>query len=252
MGVQIRNSVAVQNDAETPGDDHLHGLVRAWRRIVPAVVGVSDAGTKVIEAVRELLSLLAALGESPGQQEATTPGDGGTRSMMLDLTQRPDGPAQYQSLAMLAGLVVWFSQESGRSEREILDALATNVDNPDDLAGLAQAAHDEAGTYLVLELPRAGSDNARMTHDSWTKIIQAVRELLSCSLVSGQSADQRSTTVSGGPEALPTLMELIQSPAGLAQYQSLAMLASIIWWFSSESGHSEGEILDGLAAIFLC
>jgi hypothetical protein len=39
--------------------------------------------------------------------------------------RHPAGPGQYQTLAVLAGVVMALSRESGRPEAEILDELTT-------------------------------------------------------------------------------------------------------------------------------
>jgi hypothetical protein len=109
----------VQDEAETHGSD-LQGLAREWRKAVSDAVRLNDdIGLKVIEAVQELLSSFPIPSESAGQDD--------TRSMVqkaqpavLDLIQSPSGMAQYQSLAMLAGIVRWASRETGRPEAEVL------------------------------------------------------------------------------------------------------------------------------------
>jgi hypothetical protein len=116
----------VQDDDETPADD-LKGLLTEWAGAVSEVTRVTaDTGTKVIEAVRELLTAFPMPSESPGPTQNTASGDQRSLSTAAELTQSPSGLSQYQSLAMLAGIVRWFSRESGRSEAEILDGLAAN------------------------------------------------------------------------------------------------------------------------------
>ena len=95
-----------------------------WRA---AASEVADTGTKLIEAVRELLLLSSSESrESPGPTQTRATGDEASPSAMEELMQNPSGMSQYQSLAMMAGLVRWFSHESGRSEGEILEALEAN------------------------------------------------------------------------------------------------------------------------------
>ena len=87
---------------------------------------VTDAGTKVITAVREILTSISMPGEGRGPTSTTTPGNVKAFATVGELTQNPDGMTQYQSLALLAAIVRWFSRESGRSEEEILEGMAAN------------------------------------------------------------------------------------------------------------------------------
>lgn len=82
----------------------------------------ADTGLKVIEAVRELVTSCTG----PGTDTAPPPGEHGSLPTLSELTQNPNGVAQYQSIAMLAATVRWFSAETRRSEAEILEGLASN------------------------------------------------------------------------------------------------------------------------------
>jgi hypothetical protein len=133
----------MRDGAETSGDDverllqalderaETYGgvvaeLSRDWRARVSDQLRVTEeSGTKIIQAVRELLSAFP-LRENPGQDDTTGPGDQRTQPITTDLIQNPTGLAQYQSLAMLAALIRWFSRESGRTEAELLEELAAN------------------------------------------------------------------------------------------------------------------------------
>ena len=115
---------AVQDDSKTYGDD-LRELAREWRKAVSDVQRLNDdVGAKVIEAVRELLSFSWIPGESAHQEDATESGEQKTQPAVMDLIQSPNGMTQYQSLAMIAGLVRWASRETGRSEAEVLEEIA--------------------------------------------------------------------------------------------------------------------------------
>jgi hypothetical protein len=82
----------------------------------------ADTGLKVIQAVRELVTSFTG----PDADAAPALGEDGNLPTLGELTQNPNGFAQYQSIAMLAATVRWFSAESGRSEAEILEGLASN------------------------------------------------------------------------------------------------------------------------------
>jgi len=123
-GRPMRQSVAVQEDDErSPGAPDAAAKSMQWRA---AASEAADTGTKVIEAVRELLTAFPMPGESRHTTPTRVTRDEGSPSAMVELTQNPSGMSQYQSLAMMAGLVRWFSRESGHSEAEILEALEAN------------------------------------------------------------------------------------------------------------------------------
>jgi hypothetical protein len=116
----------VQDQIEACGDD-LGELAREWRRGVSRAQRLNDdIGIKIIEAVRELLSSFPIPAENTGHGHTTGSIEREKEPMAMDLIRRPDGMAQYQSLAMLAGMVRWASRETGRSEAEILEAMAAN------------------------------------------------------------------------------------------------------------------------------
>jgi len=78
--------------------------------------------------------------------------------------------------------------------------------------------------------------------DSGMKVIEAVRELLSTfgpdSVIQFSNPD--------GRLALPTVIELVQTPSGVTQYQSLALLAATIRWAATETGRDESTVLEEL------
>jgi hypothetical protein len=82
---------------------------------------VGDAGLKVIDAVRELMSTF-------GPDSVVNRPDPGQRppSSLTEVTSAPTRATQYQSLAMLAATIRLLSHETGRDESTILDELAKN------------------------------------------------------------------------------------------------------------------------------
>jgi hypothetical protein len=132
------------------------------------------------------------------------------------------------------------------------------------LESLYQARARQRGTGLS-DFERQSLDQLRAAEETWGKIIEAVQELLSLPPVLGGDADQQETLAarlaqahagtgdaaeSIGQGIWPSASELIGSPTGLAQYQSLVMLTGVVAWFSKESGRSEAEILDRLRLDF--
>jgi len=117
---------AIAERAESQGGD-VAELSREWRAgVFDQLRLTEESRTKVIQAVRELLSEFPMGRENPGQEDTSGPGDERTQPVTTDLIQNPNGLAQYQSLAMLAALIRWFSRESGRTEAELLDELAAS------------------------------------------------------------------------------------------------------------------------------
>jgi hypothetical protein len=101
---------------------------RAGARPVRTSGGVRAGGgseMKVVAALRELLSCVPVPGEDAGRGDTAASGGPGALPAVTDLVQNPDRLAQYQSLALLAGVVMALSRESGRREAEILDELTT-------------------------------------------------------------------------------------------------------------------------------
>jgi hypothetical protein len=129
---------AVQDKAEALGGDQA-GLAREWRgRVTDQQRAAEESRTKIIQAVRELLSSFPMPTDSEGRPDtlsisweqarthaAATSESGGqrTRPVLSDLTDGPNGLTQLQSLQMLAAVIRAFSQESGRPEAEILQKL---------------------------------------------------------------------------------------------------------------------------------
>jgi hypothetical protein len=117
---------AVQDDNETPADDLETALAKYTESVSKLIRTQTDTATKIIEAVREYLAALPREEESPGLAQNTAPSD---ERMLLALGKLIEnssglGPlGQMQSLNMLAVLVLWLSNESGRSEAEILEQL---------------------------------------------------------------------------------------------------------------------------------
>jgi hypothetical protein len=137
----------------------------------------------------------------------------------------------------------------------------------DDLESLLQAIQDRAETdgadqaELVRDWRRRVTDQQNASEESWAKIIQAVAELLSSvplpaerrslqdSLsVNWEQAQSLAAAISesGNQRARPVLWDLTDGPNGLAQLQSLSMLAGIVRAFSQVSGRPEAEILEEL------
>jgi len=117
---------AIAERAESQGGD-VAELSREWRAgVFDQLRLTEESRTKVIQAVRELLSEFPMGRENPGQEDTSGPSDERTQPVTTDLIQNPNGLAQYQSLAMLAALIRWFSRESGRTEAELLDELAAS------------------------------------------------------------------------------------------------------------------------------
>jgi HEAT repeat protein len=136
---------AIQDRAESLGGDQAE-LAREWRRRVTDQQNAGEESwTKIIQAVRELLSFIPmpAVNESPlatisinweqaqsSAVAASESGDQRTRPVLRELTDGPNGLTQLQSLLMVAGLVRALSQESGRQEEEIIEELAANLQRP--------------------------------------------------------------------------------------------------------------------------
>jgi hypothetical protein len=139
----------------------------------------------------------------------------------------------------------------------------------EDLDGLLQAIQDRAETLggdqaeLAREWRRRVTDEQDAAGESWTKIIQGVRELLSSvPMPTGNAGLQATigitweqadalaaaTPESGDQRTQPVLRDLIDGPTGLTQLQSLAMVAGLVRALSNESGRSENQILEELAA----
>jgi len=94
---------------------------------------------------------------------------------------------------------------------------------------------------------------ARVQAESGPSIIAAVRDYLAALPVEGESLDRAQSTGPDDQGALVALGNLAERSRGLgelAQIQSLALLAAVVRWFSSESGRSEAEILDTLESPF--
>lgn len=92
------------------------------------------------------------------------------------------------------------------------------------------------------------SKSIRAQAGTTTKIIEVVRELLAAFPVETEGPGPAQNTALGDHSWLLAFGELAQKPTGLSQMQSLSMLAAVIRWFSIESGRSEAEILERLAA----
>jgi hypothetical protein len=106
---------------------NLESLIGESRRLAGDAQRVTDdAGTKVIKAVKELLTSFPTPGNEAGRQEGAPSSDRSTLSAITEMMQSPNDMVQYQSLAMLAATVRWFGRETGRSEDEILEGLAAN------------------------------------------------------------------------------------------------------------------------------
>jgi hypothetical protein len=139
----------------------------------------------------------------------------------------------------------------------------------DDLENLLQAIEDRAEALggdqaeLAQEWRRRVGDQQNAAERSVTKIIQAVRELLSSVPVPTEGASLRRTlsinweqaqsraaalTESGDQRTRPVLVELTDGPNGLTQLQSLQMVAALVRALSKESGRPEAEILEELTA----
>jgi hypothetical protein len=90
------------------------------------VRGAGGSWAKVVAAVRELLSCVPVPGGDAGRPGTTAPGGSGALPAVTDLVQDPAWLARYLPLAMLAGVVMRFSRDSGRRDTEILDGLAAS------------------------------------------------------------------------------------------------------------------------------
>jgi hypothetical protein len=171
-----------------------------------------------------------------GQGGTTGPGDGGTPSAVRALMGYPAGPAQYQTLAMLAGAILWLSRVRGRPEMEVLGEM-------DGALGDAErAVLKRAGAR-----PAAVSGGVR-TGGFGAGVIAAVRELLSCVPVRGECAGRPGATVPGAVGTLPAVTGQVRAPTTLARLQSLALLGVAVAALSRESGRPEADILHTLAA----
>jgi hypothetical protein len=139
----------------------------------------------------------------------------------------------------------------------------------DDLERLLQAIQDRAEAHagdqaeLAREWRRRVTDQQNAGEESWTKIIQAVRELLSSAPTPDESESQQhtlsiiweqaqsravATPESGDQRTRPVLWDLIDEPNGLTQLQSLSMLAGVVRALSQETGRPEAVILEELTA----
>jgi hypothetical protein len=138
----------------------------------------------------------------------------------------------------------------------------------DDLERLLQAIQDRAETdgadqaELVRDWRRRVTDQQSASEESWAKVIQAVAELLSSvplpaerqslqdslSVNWEQAQSLAAASESASQRARPVLWDLTDGPNGLAQLQSLSMLAGIVRAFSQVSGRPEAEILEELRA----
>lgn len=119
---------AVQDDNETPADDLETALAKYMESVSKLFRTQTDTATKIIEAVREYLAALPREEESPGPAQNTAPSDERMLLAWGKLVENSSGLGplgQMQSLNMLAVLVLWLSNESGRSEAEILEQLGT-------------------------------------------------------------------------------------------------------------------------------
>lgn len=136
----------------------------------------------------------------------------------------------------------------------------------DDMERLLQAVEDRAeqlgGSHaeLAREWQRRVTDQQREAEESFAKIIQAIRELLSSPMpadseghrdtlsINWEQSQSPAGVTSEAHDQKPILRELIDRPDGLTQLQSLQILAAVIRAFSQESGRPETEILEELAA----
>jgi hypothetical protein len=116
----------MQDDGATPADD-LEALLTKYTEAISESTRVkADTGIKIIAAIRELLAFSPG-DERPGSAQSTVPDNRRLPSTFAELTQNPSGLSQLLSLSMLAAIVRWFSSESGRSEAEILEELAADL-----------------------------------------------------------------------------------------------------------------------------
>jgi hypothetical protein len=121
--------VGADDDTST---DELAALTEEYERAAEtARQAQSEPARAVIASVRELLE---SFGASAAISNIELPrSDGGNTGgpylpTFTGLVREPTALSQYQALAMLAACIRGWSQETGRSESEILDDLASNYE----------------------------------------------------------------------------------------------------------------------------
>jgi hypothetical protein len=84
----------------------------------------NEAGSVVLQAVRELLATFPMPGAEP------SPGPPSEGSYLGQVIQESSPATMYQSLAILAATIRWAAHETSRTEEEILDELGKNYPAP--------------------------------------------------------------------------------------------------------------------------
>jgi hypothetical protein len=112
----------------------------------------------------------------------------------------------------------------------IWQALLVATDGPDGADDLEEADHEYQEALAAVSGAVGGAGR---------EVIEATRELLAAFPTPGGMLSASST---------PTLVRLMKAPTAMTQYQSIAMLAAVVRLAASQSGQSEGQLLDGLAA----